>query len=1333
MIQDLTAESGKTLTINEGSSLTVPAGMTLTVDGSITNNGTIINNGGNIAVKYGGDISGTGSITGEGSFTTESLTEEMVIAPTDIAGGSADRSDDVKAGMRYQPVTICGREFTPNLSAWTVSAAKVDDLTYTVNYTHANGTTFSKTVSILPAELTVAAVEIADKAYDGNTDAAVAGVTFTDPNSAEVIVADYTAAAVFDTSDAGTGKTVTVTIALAGDSNYTLTSGEFTTTGNITPRTLTESDITVTLDNYTHTWAGEEIKPIPTLTRDNNGTLVTIDPSEYEVSYGNNGGEGQSFGFNKSPYVSITDKEGGNYSFDSILEYFTITCNHNFGFTGGSCTGCGKQADVEVTDGTTSQGYISTTEAPIDATKLREIVKYADTLSKSSGNPVTVKLHSGWEVPSDFILRVSHRINFVADENQIFKAGSIYRDSSDTELTLDAPSGTFSNAFSWEGAKFTLNNGTITSVTLLDNNSFIMNGGTVGYISDNAETTPSSVTITGGTVRVTLTALPATSLTVTGGTIGELKYKGTGTVTNTKLSGGSFTTITLPEGEPVSSILADGYAFYDSATNTEVADTSVSSLSDVFVAKAGSHVVSADLDFTGEVENPGVLETDGYHWESIPSAADESRMVCTLTLKDCIVPGNIALPDNAESITINLQGDSSVGGFVSTMTKYGENYNDPLYGFNLTITGTGSLTVGGSLGGSSGDNSLLTIDSGATVTVNGRVEANGTLIVNGSLTSSVMKDAAYVGKLSIGAGGKLAVSGSAGVTLNGIYDGRGIDLTNAFVIAEGGSFTADCQSYNIRVIASVPLTPEQQATVFSIPEHYLSDGYSVRYVSDGSNNLMTVVHADVTDATILSNTGMGGQLKIKYQPYTAVVDPAAYDYTGSAIIPTVVVTNIIDGTTIAPANYTVTAKNNNLQGTATVTIQAVGEYDFIITKTFEITCTHTAGNKNTGVCGICHKQMVAGAIRYNYTTQKDEVRSFDDPVEAWNYALGNSCDNLNIYADVTVDQVLEIPAGKDLFLNVENNKTLTSTAESTIDVYGQLDFGRGTIENTHNCSIRVYADADENGFTVFRMDEQNKTVDGVEVYGTGKVELRVGSVTDHITVSDGRTVKELLYFRSTYKSADGWVTGEALNATTLRGPVDIVDAPVAFQTGYSESKLNPEYKQGSNAEHLFARLYSTGTPETGTPAIQWYTIVDGTEMPIEGATALKYTPSVAEVGVTQYFCQATLDDYTARSEIFTVTVTPCEHTGINMENNTCADCGTPLAAMVSYVLGSGEPSETPPEPIAKYFVTFADAWEYAPQQHRAIIRMSPFSPTRPLKPRLQSQRAGGYPCRRIWA
>ncbi len=1292
----LTIESGKTLTINEGSSLTVPAGVTLTVDGTITNNGTIINYG-TISISHGGDITGAGIIDGTGSFTTEKLTEDMVIAPTDIVSDSADRSEDVKAGMLYQPVTICGKEFTLNLSAWTVSATKVDDSTYTVNYTHTNGAAFSTTVSLLPAVLTVTAVEIADKAYDGNTDAIVAGVTFTDPNGVEVIVAsgDYTAMAVFDTPYAGTDKTVTVTVALAEGSNFTLKSGELTATGNITPRTLTENDITVTLDNDTYTWAGEEIKPIPTLTWDNNGTPVTIDPSEYVVSYSNNGGEGSSFGFDKTPEVCITAKEDGNYSFDVIYISFEITCNHNFGVTGGCCNGCGKQADVEVIDGTTSQGYFGTTDAPIDKAKLEEIVKNADAQSRSSGNPVTVKLYSGWTVPSNFSLKVNDKINFVADENQEFKADSIFMDSPAAELTLDISKGTFATVTSsWESVKFTLNNGTITQkVSLSDNNSFIMNGGTVGYISDTAKTAPSSVTITGGTVRKTLTALPATNLTVTGGTIGELIYNGTGTVTNTKLSGGSFTTITMPDGEQVSSILAAGYAFYNAADNTEVTDTSVNTLSNVFVAKAGSHVVSADLDFTGEVANPGVLETDGYHWESIPSAADESRMTCTLTLKDCIVPGNIALPDNAESITINLQGESSVGGFVSTKSyKNGDYYNDATYGYHMTITGSGSLNVGGTLGSASGSGSTLVIDTGATVTVNERVESIGTITVNGNVSVLSMQNAVYTGKLSIGAGGKLAVSGSAGVTINGINDGSVSDFTNAFVIADGGSFTADCRDSNIIVNAIPGLTEQQIASVFSIPDYYLPDGYSVRYASDEYSGVLTIIPETVSDAAILSCTGMGGQLKLKYQPYTAEVDPAAYDYTGSAIIPTVVVTNITDGATIDPANYTVTAKNNTLPGTATATIQGIGEYDFTITRTFEINCTHTAGNKDTGECSICHKQMAVGAIRYNYSTQKTECKFFDDLVDAWNYALDNSCDNLSIYADVTVDQVLEIPAGMEMYLNVKNNKTLTGTAESTIDVYGTLVLGEGTIKNANNCSIRVYADADEYDHTVFKMDEQNKTVDGVEVYGTGKVELRACRVTDHITVREGRTVKELLYVESTYKSADGWFTEDALNATTLRGPVDIVDAPVAFQTGFSESKLNPEYKQGSNAEPLFARLYSTDIPAV---QLQWYTIVDGTETPIEGATELTYTPSVAEVGVTQYFCQGTLDGYTARSEIFTVTVTPCEHTAINAENNTCADCGTPLAAKVSYASGSGEPSETPAEFIDKYFENFADAWECA--------------------------------------
>ncbi len=1357
-------------TVEAGQTLTVEDGKTLTLGSDANGNNITVTNDGVIAIEYGGTINGNGIITGSGSFTTENLTEDMIILPADLAYNGKDRSSEISANISYGTAAICGQKFTFDSSKWKVNAVTTtDNYNYMVEFVYndtetktfsvslaQSGTEFAEgsvatyknnmaaaefaygetvTVKAKPvptgeapamavstfslteptasqmalyyndvqisepveadanglytmtvpvselinagagydtpvtltakfigdekmadseatvnvtlhrAQLTASAT-IADKVYDGTNTAAVSSVTFTDSdgNTVELGEADYTAAAEFEDANAGENKPATVTVTLSENLNYTLTESTVNATGTVTARALTENDITVTLDNETYTWAGVEIKPIPTLTWDNNGTPVTIDPSDYVVSYSNNGGEGSSFGFDKTPEVCITAKEGGNYSFNVIYRSFTITCNHNFGVTGGYCNGCGKQADVEVTDGTTSQGYFDTTDAPIDKTKLEEIIKNADAQSGSSGNPVTVKLYSGWTVPSDFVLKVNDKINFVADENQEFKAGSIIRNSPAAELTLDTPSGTFSTTSSWEGAKFTLNNGTITqNVSLSDNNSFIMNGGTVGYISDTAKTAPSSVTITGGTVRKTLTALPTTNLTVTGGTIGELMYNGTGAVTNTKLSGGSFAKITLPDGEPVGSILAAGYAFYNAADNTEVADTSVNTLSNVFVAKAGSHVVSADLDFTGEVEYTGDLETDGYHWESIPSAADESRMICTLTLKDCIVPGNIALPDNAESITINLQGESSVGGFVSTRgPKYGDEYQYPQYAYNMKITGNGSLAIGGILGGSGADHNQITIDSGANVTVSGDVQygasggVNGVLTVNGSLTVNSQSYAAiYGGRLVIGASGNLSVSGARGVNLNGSNASGYKDFTNAFVIAEGGSFTADCRDSNIIVNAIPGLTEQQIASVFSIPDYYLPDGYSVRYASNEYSGVLTIVPETVSDAAILSCTGMGGQMKLKYQPYTAEVNPAAYDYTGSAIIPTVVVTNITDGATIDPANYTVTAKNNTLPGTATATIQGIGEYDFTITRTFEINCTHTAGNKDTGVCSICHKQMAVGAIRYNYSTQRTECRFFDDLVDAWNYALDNSCDNLLIYADVTVAQVLEIPAGKELYLNVKNNKTLTGTADSTIDVYGTLVLGEGTIKNANNCSIRVYADADEYDHTVFKMDEQNKTVDGVEVYGTGKVELRACRVTDHITVREGRTVKELLYVESTYKSADGWLTEEALNATTLRGPVDIVDAPVAFQTGFTESKLNPEYKQGSNAEPLFARLYSTDIPAV---QLQWYTIVDGTETPIEGATELTYTPSVAEVGVTQYFCQGTLDGYTARSEIFTVTV-----------------------------------------------------------------------------------------------
>jgi len=82
------------------------------------------------------------------------------------------------------------------------------------------------TVTVTPKELTITGAALDAKTYDGNTTAAVKGVTFGGLVNGDSLSLgnDYTAEAVFDSADAGTGKTVTVTVTLDGlVKNYTLT------------------------------------------------------------------------------------------------------------------------------------------------------------------------------------------------------------------------------------------------------------------------------------------------------------------------------------------------------------------------------------------------------------------------------------------------------------------------------------------------------------------------------------------------------------------------------------------------------------------------------------------------------------------------------------------------------------------------------------------------------------------------------------------------------------------------------------------------------------------------------------------------------------------------------------------------------------------------------------------------------------------------------------------------------------------------------------------------------------------------------------------------------
>ena len=95
------------------------------------------------------------------------------------------------------------------------------------------------TVNITKANLTLNTVTIDSKAYDGTTTVNVSNVTFNGLKNSETLAmnTDFTVSSEYENETAGTNKTVTGTISLSSTAkanNYNLTSGEYTTSGDIT-------------------------------------------------------------------------------------------------------------------------------------------------------------------------------------------------------------------------------------------------------------------------------------------------------------------------------------------------------------------------------------------------------------------------------------------------------------------------------------------------------------------------------------------------------------------------------------------------------------------------------------------------------------------------------------------------------------------------------------------------------------------------------------------------------------------------------------------------------------------------------------------------------------------------------------------------------------------------------------------------------------------------------------------------------------------------------------------------------------------------------------------
>lgn len=114
------------------------------------------------------------------------------------------------------------------------------------------------TFKITPKPLAITGASVADKTYDGKTDANVTAVTFDSGLTKE----DYTATAAFASAKVGQGKAVTVTVTLK-NKNYSLAVKTFQTTASIVRATLPTLQAAAVLKETAGSTAAVELSALP--------------------------------------------------------------------------------------------------------------------------------------------------------------------------------------------------------------------------------------------------------------------------------------------------------------------------------------------------------------------------------------------------------------------------------------------------------------------------------------------------------------------------------------------------------------------------------------------------------------------------------------------------------------------------------------------------------------------------------------------------------------------------------------------------------------------------------------------------------------------------------------------------------------------------------------------------------------------------------------------------------------------------------------------------------------------------------------------------------------
>ena len=224
--------------------------------------------------------------------------------------------------------------FTTNDSLAKTYSYNNGDITVAITVSSGNGNyniTYAGSLTIDKKDVTISEATISDKTYDGTTNAVVTGVTFNGlvGDDSPSYNRDYTATAVFDNANAGTGKTLSVTVTMTTGSlvlcNYNIPAEATELDGfEISKAVISIASATVDGKVYdgTENWNVSAVS-FTGLAGDESLVMGT----DYTVSTAAtwNANAGAAPNYLKYADVTVTLSKGLNYTFDEGSLTSTIT------------------------------------------------------------------------------------------------------------------------------------------------------------------------------------------------------------------------------------------------------------------------------------------------------------------------------------------------------------------------------------------------------------------------------------------------------------------------------------------------------------------------------------------------------------------------------------------------------------------------------------------------------------------------------------------------------------------------------------------------------------------------------------------------------------------------------------------------------------------------------------------------------------------------------------------------------------------------------------------------------------------------------------------------